>query len=210
MTDERPGAAVLAALALVLLAALPAGAQTLSGADLVKALRQGGYVIVMRHASSPPEPPPPAKADPANVRDERQLDAAGRTAARAMGRAFHRMRLPIGEVWSSPTYRALQTLRLANLHGVRSVPELGDAGHSMQAASGAQADWLKAKAAEAPRPRTDTVIVTHQPNMTAAFGAAADGLTDGEALVFHPDGQGGADLVARVPMQDWPALAQAR
>lgn len=30
-------------------------AQTLSGEALVKALRQGGYVIVMRHASSPPE-----------------------------------------------------------------------------------------------------------------------------------------------------------
>ena len=30
-------------------------AQTLSGSSLVAALRQGGYVVVLRHASSPRE-----------------------------------------------------------------------------------------------------------------------------------------------------------
>lgn len=188
----------------------PAQSHTLSGPALVHALRLGGYVIVMRHAASPPTPPPPAKADPANVKDERQLDKAGKAAAKAMGRAIHRMRLPIGEVWSSPTYRALETLRLARLYGVRAVPELGDNGQSMQAAGAAQGAWLKARAAETPRPRTDTVVVTQQPNIAAAFGPAAAGLTDGEALVFHPDGQGGAELVARVPMADWPLLAAGR
>jgi hypothetical protein len=32
-------------------------AQSLSGAALIKALQQGGYVIVMRHTSSPREAP---------------------------------------------------------------------------------------------------------------------------------------------------------
>ena len=52
--------AILAGLALAALALPSARAQTLSGPDLVQALRQGGYVIVMRHASSPPAPPSPA------------------------------------------------------------------------------------------------------------------------------------------------------
>ena len=213
MTRELPAArlmrAGLAGLALAALAVLPARAQTLAGPDLVQALRQGGYVIVMRHASSPPTPPAPAEADPANIKGERQLDDKGRAAAKAMGEAIRRLRLPIGEAWSSPTYRALQTLKIAGLHGVRSVPELGDNGQSMQATSGAQAAWLKVKAAQAPRPRTDTVVATHQPNIAAAFGQAAAGLSDGEALVFHPDGRGSSDLVARIRMEDWPALAAA-
>jgi len=54
--------------------------QTLSGSALVTALRQGGYVIVMRHTSSPRETPSKQAANPDNVNLERQLDKAGQTA----------------------------------------------------------------------------------------------------------------------------------
>src|SRR5665213_3607121 len=56
-----------------------AHAQALAGEALVKALRQGGYVIVMRHASSPREVPDQKIANADNVNRERQLDEAGRT-----------------------------------------------------------------------------------------------------------------------------------
>lgn len=49
-------------------------AQTLSGQALVAALREGGYVIVMRHASSPREEPDERTANADNVNRERQLD----------------------------------------------------------------------------------------------------------------------------------------
>ena len=50
--------------ALLALISGTASAQTLSGEALVKALRQGGYVIVMRHASSPREAPDKQTANP--------------------------------------------------------------------------------------------------------------------------------------------------
>jgi hypothetical protein len=65
----------------MLLAASQASAQTLSGAALVNALKQGGYVIVMRHASSPAVPPDKEHANADNTKLERQLDAAGRAGA---------------------------------------------------------------------------------------------------------------------------------
>ena len=34
----------------------------------------------------------------------------------------------------------------------------------------------------------------------------ANGAADGEALIVGPDGKGGASLVARVKIDDWPAL----
>jgi hypothetical protein len=34
----------------------------------------------------------------------------------------------------------------------------------------------------------------------------ASGLADGEALIFGPDGKGGATLVARVKIEEWPGL----
>jgi hypothetical protein len=48
--------------------------------------------------------------------------------------------------------------------------------------------------------------VTHFPNLTAAFPQMAAGVADGESLVFGPDGKGGATLVARVKIEDWPKL----
>lgn len=186
----------------------PAFAATLSGAKLANALRGGGYVLVMRHASSPAAPP--ASPDPGNTAHERQLDARGKATARAMGLALHTMKIEIGKVYSSPTFRARQTVALVATVKPELVPELGDAGHSMAPIqTKGPAAWLRAHAAMTPAPGHDTLIVTHMPNIVAAFPTDAPGLGDGEALVFRPDGKGGATLVAKVPIDAWPALARA-
>jgi len=197
-------AAILAGLA----SAGMARAEPLSGAALVEALRQGGYVLLMRHASSPLAPPVASAAEPDNTRLERQLDDKGRTTARAMGVAIKALRIPIKVVWSSPTYRALETVRLAALPQPTTAAELGDGGQSMRAVAGNQAAWIREKVAQEPRVGTDTVIVTHFPNILGAIGDCASGLADGEALVFHPDGTGTPAIVARVKIDDWPALAR--
>lgn len=183
-----------------------ARAQTLAGPDLVRALQRGGYVIVMRHARSPLAPPSAAEADAGNPGRERQLDAAGRQSAQAMGAAIGRLRIPIGEVWSSPTYRARETVRMAGLPAPKTAPELGDNGASMQALAQDQPAWLRARVSEPPRRGTDTLIVTHAPNIGAAFGREGANLSDGEALVFRPAGHGQAALVAHVKIQAWPTL----
>jgi len=91
-----------------------ARAEQLAGDSLVAALRQGGYVLVMRHATSPEARPDKAIADPENTNLERQLDQTGRDTARAMGEAFKKLGIPVGTLLSSPTYRALETVRLAS------------------------------------------------------------------------------------------------
>jgi phosphohistidine phosphatase SixA len=172
--------------------------------DLVKGLRQGGYVLVMRHASSPPIPPVRSAADPENTGLERQLDEKGRKSAEAMGRAFKSLRIPVGEIFSSPTYRAQETIKLAGFGLPKLVGQLGDQGHSMARLNGpGPAAWLKTKVAEMPAAGRDTLIVTHMPNIAAAFANDDEGLQDGETLVFKPDGHGHATLVAKVPIQDW-------
>jgi phosphohistidine phosphatase SixA len=181
-----------------------AHAQILSGAALVSALQQGGYVLVIRHANSPAQAPDKTAADTENVKLERQLDAAGRDSARAMGVAIKTLRIPIGEVFSSPSYRALQTVKFASLGTAKTFPELDEGAAGMQAtAEGTRVTWLKAKVSEAPRAGTDTVIVTHAPNIKASFGVDASA---GEALVFKPDGKGGAVQVARIKIDDWAGL----
>ena len=189
----------------IMLLAGAAYAQTLQGEALVKALRQGGYVIVMRHASSPREAPDPKTANADNVNRERQLDAEGRAGATAMGKALRDLKIPIGDVLTSPTYRALETVRYAKLGDPKPFPELGDNGQSMQGGTAAQAAWLQKRVTQFPA-GANTIIVTHLPNLTGAFPQLASGVADGEALVLGPDGKGGAALVARVKIEEWSGL----
>jgi phosphohistidine phosphatase SixA len=189
-------------------AALLAGAahaQTLEGAALVKALRQGGYIILMRHASSPRQTPSKEAAAPGNTSLERQLDDAGKASATAMGKALRDLKIPVGIVLASPTFRALETGRYAQFANPRPTPELGENGKDMQGGTPAQVAWLQKRVTELPK-GTNTIMITHMPNISRAFPQAASGLEDGEALVFGPDGKGGATVVARVKIAEWPRM----
>jgi phosphohistidine phosphatase SixA len=196
---------LLSGMAGMLLVAGTAHAQRLSGDALVAALRHGGYVIVMRHASSPRDVPEKQTANADNVNRERQLDEVGRTTAAAMGKALRDLKIPVGEVDTSPTYRALETIRLAQLRDARPYVELGDNGQSMQGGTEAQAAWLQEKVTQFPS-GANTILITHFPNMTRAFPKLAAGVEDGEALIFGSDGKGGTTLVARVKIDEWPKM----
>ena len=178
-----------------------AHAQALSGEALIKTLRQGGYVIVMRHTSSPREAPAKDKANADNLKVERQLDEEGRTTAAAMGKALRELKIPIGEVLASPTYRALETVRYAQFGNLRTYDELGDNGQSMQGGTEAQAAWLRKRVTQLPT-GTNAIVVTHLPNLTRAFPQPAAGMADGEALIFGVDSK----VVARVKIEDWPRM----
>lgn len=191
--------------AAMLLLAGTAGAQPLHGEALVKALRQGGYVMVMRHASSPRQAPTRQNANADNIKLERQLNETGRATAIAMGKAIHELKIPIGEVLTSPTYRALETVRYALLGNPQPYAELGDNGQSMQGGTEAQASWLRKKVTQFPK-GTNTVLVTHLPNLKEAFPQFGDGVDDGEVLVFGPDGKGDAMIVGRTKIEEWPAM----
>jgi phosphohistidine phosphatase SixA len=180
-------------------------AESLSDNALVRALQQGGRVIVMRHAKSPHASPTKDIAAPGNIRLERQLDETGRITAAAMGDAIRRLNIPIAGVFSSPTYRALETVRRAKFPNPRVCTELGNAGHGMREASGDESQWLKRQVMRWPE-RGNAVFVTHSPNIKAAFPQFAEGMGSGEALVLEKDDHGGIKLLKRIKIEKWPAL----
>ena len=191
--------------AFVLCAVAPSAAgQNGPPTPVVDALRGGGLVIVMRHASSPREQPDAATANPDNTSRERQLDRVGKDTATAMGAALRALKIPVGVVLTSPTYRARETVKYIGLPNPTAVPELGDGGQSMAGASEAQAAWLRARAATRPAAGTNTLIVTHSPNLTSAFPAWG-AVADGEAVVVRPDGTS-FEIVGRIPIERWPSL----
>ena len=194
-------------LAGVVLMAAAAQAQTLQGPALVQALQKGGYVIVMRHAASPRQAPAQAAANADNTKLERQLDEEGRKTSAEFGKALRDLKIPIGEVLVSPTYRAMETMKYAQLSNPKAEPALGDNGQDMQGGTEAQAVWTRTRVTRFSA-GTNAVLVTHAPNLTRAFPDAATALADGEALIFGSDSKGGATVVARLKIDEWAKLAR--
>ena len=139
-----------------------------------------------------------------SIRLGSQLDDAGRADAVALGKALRELAIP-SDGLSSPTYRALETARLAQLPSPQVAAELGDRGQSMQGVSDADGAWLRSKVLP-PSTATNTILITHLPNITRAFPEHASGIVDGDALVFSGDGKGGATMVGVIRIAEWPAF----
>lgn len=181
-------------------------AQELADDAVADALRAGGYVIVMRHASSPSIEPDADEAAPGNLEHERELDELGLRTASEMGDAIRRLDIPIGEILSSPRFRAMQTAERLELGEAMPVTELGDDGEDMRPdEAGLRSAWLRVEAANAPAAGTNRLMITHSPNLLGAFGAAAAGVEQGESLIVRADG-GAARVVARIRIEDWSEL----
>ena len=60
----------------------------------------------------------------------------------------------------------------------------------------------------APTPGTNTILITHKPNIIDALGKDWFDVKEGEASIFRPE-NGSYRLIARVQMEDWAVLAAA-
>ena len=69
-----------------------------------------------------------------------------------------------------------------------------------------RAEALRKLLATAPKPGTNTVLITHKPNILEALGKDWFDVKEGEASIFRPE-NGKYVLVARLQMADWPHFA---
>lgn len=195
--------------ALLALPALGAHAQAVDLKAVAQAMRQGGYVIVFRHGATQRDQ---ADTDPLNhdnVARQRQLSESGKDVARQVGEAFKALGIPLGAVYTSKFNRAVETGRL--ISGGRATPsiDLTEGGLVVTPIENdRRAAALKTMAATRPADGTNTLIVTHKPNILDAFGKDWFDVKEGEASIFLPDGAGKAALVARVQAVDWIKAAQ--
>ena len=72
-----------------------------------------------------------------------------------------------------------------------------------------RADALRRLLEVTPKPGTNTVLITHKPNIVDALGKDWFDVKEGEASIFRPE-NGKYVLVARLQMTDWPRVAAAR
>jgi broad specificity phosphatase PhoE len=172
--------------------------------DVVKMLRAGGHVIVFRHGATHPDQ---ADTDPLNldnVAKQRQLNDTGRADAKAVGEVFKSAGVPIGRSYSSRFYRAVETARLIGGKDPVATSDVSEGGLVVSPNENSRrARALRTMVATPPDPDTNTLIVTHKPNILDAFGRNWFDVKEGEASIFKPDGKGEYALIARVQIDQW-------
>ena len=174
-------------------------------------LKHGGFVLVFRHGkTNAPAGAPEDKSplDLANCADQAILSEAGQDQARAIGRAFMSAGIPVGKVLASGYCRAIEMARLA-FGRVETSDALLLRNFVPVAGAPAPPPWpqrvemMKKLVATVPEGPTNTMLITHFPNVNAALGVQID---FGDAVIVKPDGQGGTRLVARILAGRWDSL----
>ncbi len=199
----------LAAFALFSLASTSALAQTVDVKAFSESLKQGGYVIVFRHGATNRDQ---ADTDPLNydnISKQRLLSDGGREVARQVGEALKVLRIPIGKTYTSRFNRAVETGSLIGGGVVTPTLDLTEGGLVVTPIENdRRSEALKRLIATTPESGTNTLLVTHKPNILDAFGKDWFEVKEGEASVFRPSADGKAVLVARLQAGDWIKAAK--
>ena len=158
-----------------------AGAQSAAEGDFWVMLREGGYVLLMRHAQTEP-----GVGDPSNFRigdcsTQRNLSEAGREQSRRVATAFAREGIRIDDVRSSAWCRCVDTAELA--FGKHTVWNPINSFFGRSGAGDTQTREVM-DALKGFKGPGNVALVTHQVNITALTG----GFTSmGEMLLTRPD-----------------------
>jgi phosphohistidine phosphatase SixA len=187
-----------------------AGPATEANKDIAQMLRAGGFIIVVRHGATFPDR---ADTDPlnfGNVAAQRNLNDKGKVLAKAFGDAVRRVGIPVGKVYTSKYNRAYETAVIAGFKDIEKTADLTEGGLVVSPnENNRRIEAFHKMLGTAPQPGTNTILITHKPNIVDGLGKDWFDVKEGEASLFRPE-NGSYKLVVRVQMEEWPHIAAAK
>jgi phosphohistidine phosphatase SixA len=171
---------------------------------VIAALKNGGHVVLFRHGTTDQSQ---QDTDPQNLADcttQRNLTDDGRAEARAIGEAFRALQIPVGQVLSSEYCRA-QEYSILSFDKVTVEPSLVLPNPLPADERQRNREAVQRLLATPPPPGTNTILVTHSPNVKDAVDV--DLTVEGSAVILRPTG-GLPAVVALALPGDWTSLAQ--
>lgn len=156
-------------------------------------LRQGGQVVLVRHASTTPGVGDPEGMKLSDCSTQRNLSNEGREHAKRVGDAFRARQVPVAQLISSPWCRCIETATLAFGRKPETSPALGNlfGRGELQAAQVAQ---LKPLAGRKPQ-AGNTIMVSHGSTIWALTNVMP---VMGEMVVLTPKADGGFVVAGRL------------
>jgi phosphohistidine phosphatase SixA len=139
--------------------------------QLVESLRDGGYVIVVRHGATFSDQ---ADTDPFNfdnIAKQRNLNEKGKELAKTYGDAIRQVGIPAGKVYTSNFNRAFETAVLAGFMDIEKTAALTEGGLVVSPDENSRrAAALRKMLAQVPAKGKNTFLITHKPNIIDALG----------------------------------------
>lgn len=192
-----PMATILPSLLAALLLASVALSARADDAQALATLAKPGHVLFLRHASAPGFGDPPGFRI-GDCATQRNLDAAGRAQARALGERLRKAGITKARVLSSEWCRCRETAELLGLGPVEAAPALNSFfGKHEEREPRIKA--VRALLAKLPRDGPPVVLVTHQVVIT---GLTGEGIGSGGGAVFRlgKDGPRAVGTLAAPPV----------
>jgi len=164
---------------------------------LVAALRRGGYVLVFRHAHTDRSKMDDQTWSLADRSTQRNLSGRGAEEAKRIGRAMAALRIPIGDVLTSPMFRTRETADLA-FPRADTTELLRSRGSTPEA---------RALLTMAPAPGTNRVLVTHNAYIGRHLSDRGLGrIQEGDVVMVRPLGEGGFEVLGKITVGQWEQL----
>ena len=182
----------------------------LKGVPLVQALRRGGFNLYMRHAQSTVGQDGNLLQTPfwwENCSIQRNMSDLGREQARKVGAALKELKIPLDQVLTAQFCRTRET---GQLLGLGPVEVTEDINHQIGQRAGFDVNAARFKRlAEAPAKGMNNLLVSHTHGSPRVEERIMGGIQEAEIVVYRPDGKGGTEPVARIPVPEWEALIKA-
>ncbi len=179
----------------------------------IEALRDGGYILFLRHAEREHGIPAmelidlaehvPGVDKPPDDMPGHCLTEAGKESAKILGQLFGKLEIPIGAVYSSPICRAVQTARLAFDRVDERVEVLSFIHHNYGDEEDVERHGKRLRQFFREQLRADSnVVMSAHGNMLHPLGVEYDDLEELGFLIFDSD----LKLVARANPGELAAL----
>ena len=177
--------------------------------DIAQALHAGGLVIVVRHGATFPDQADTNPLNCENIAAQRNLNDKGKALAKAFGDSLREVGIPVGKVYTSKYNRAFETAVIAGFKDIEKTADLTEGGLVVSPNENSRRiEAFHKMLGTAPKTGTNTILITHKPNIVDALGKDWFDVKEGEASLFRPE-NGSYKLLARVQMDEWPRIAVA-
>jgi len=181
----------------------------LKGAPLVQALRHGGYNLYMRHAQATLGQDGSLQQTPMwweNCTIQRNMSDAGKEQARKVGAGLRDLKIPVYQVITAQFCRTRDT---GHLLGFGPIEITEDINHQIGQRAGFDVNASRFKRlAEVPPKGMNNVLVSHTHGSPRVEERIMGGIQEAEIVVYLPDGKGGSEPVARIPVTEWETLVK--
>ena len=171
---------------------------------LLAQLREGGFVIYMRHGTTDPGRPDQVPLNLNDCATQRPLTAEGRELAATVGRAIRKAGIRIESVVSSPLCRAKESAQAAFGAGYTVNAQLMYTSNLTSAEKKPIVDTTRQLLSLPVAAGGNRVIVAHAPNLADLMGYFPR--QEATVVVFSPQGEQGFEYVASILPAQWPQL----